>query len=98
MQQRRALRYSILALLVLGGVVNFLDRSALSVANTTMRGELHLSATQLGALLSAFSLADGLAQLPAGWLLDSFGARSVLSLGMLLCSVAQMTTEMVFGF
>src|SRR5579883_1486680 len=96
--QGRALRTAILALLVLGGVVNFLDRSALSVANTVIREELHLSGTQMGALLSAFSLAYGLAQLPAGWLLDRFGPRSVLSLGMLLWSVAQMTTGIVSGF
>ncbi len=63
-QQSRALRAAILTLLVLGGIVNFLDRSALSIANTTMRGDLHLSATQIGVLLSAFSLAYGLAQIP----------------------------------
>jgi sugar phosphate permease len=94
----RALRSIILALLVLGGTVNFLDRSALSVANTTMRGELHLSGTQIGALLSVFSLAYGLAQLPAGWLLDRIGPRSILSAGMLLWSLAQMATGMVSGF
>ncbi|QNI31362.1 MFS transporter [Alloacidobacterium dinghuense] len=94
----RAVRATILILLVLGGIVNFLDRSALSIANTTMRGDLHLSATEIGALLSAFSLAYGLAQLPAGWLLDSVGPRTVLSIGMLLWSVAQMATGMVSSF
>src|SRR5579885_2044208 len=96
--QGRALRTAILALLVLGGVVNFLDRSALSVANTVIREELHLSGTQMGALLSAFSLAYGLAQLPAGWLLDRFGARAVMSAGMLLWSEAQMATRDVSRF
>jgi MFS transporter, ACS family, L-galactonate transporter len=91
-QQSRALRAAILTLLVLGGIVNFLDRSALSIANTTMRGDLHLSATQIGALLSAFSLAYGLAQIPSGWMLDRIGPRTILSAGMLLWSVAQMAT------
>jgi sugar phosphate permease len=94
----RVLRIIILTLLVLGGIVNFLDRSALSVANTTMRGELHLSGTQIGALLSVFSLAYGLAQLPAGWLLDRVGPGPILSAGMLLWSLAQMATGMVSGF
>ena len=73
----RALRIAILALLVLGGIVNFLDRSALSIANTTMRIDLHLSATQIGALLSTFSLAYGLAQIPAGWMLDRIGPTAL---------------------
>jgi MFS family permease len=98
MQRSHPLRAAILALLVLGGIVNFLDRSALSVANTTLRGELHLSATQIGALFSAFSVAYGLAQLPAGWLLDRFGPRPVLGLSMLLWSAAQMATGAVSGF
>ena len=45
---RQLLRAAILTLLVLGGIVNFLDRSALSIANTTMRSELGFSATQIG--------------------------------------------------
>jgi sugar phosphate permease len=96
--QTRFIRAIILTLLVLGGIVNFLDRSALSVANTTMRADLHLSATQIGALLSAFSLAYGLAQVPAGWLLDRAGPKTILSAGMLLWSLAQMATGMVSGF
>jgi len=95
---RRALRATVLSLLVFGGIVNFLDRSALSIANTTLRADLHFSATQIGALLSIFSLAYGLAQIPAGWLLDRYGARLVLSAGMMLWSVAQMATGLVSGF
>jgi MFS family permease len=93
----RTLRNVVLALLVLGGIVNFLDRSALSIANTTMRSELGFTATQIGFLLSAFSLAYGLAQIPAGWLLDRYGARLVLSAGMMLWSLAQMATGAVSG-
>jgi len=94
----RVLRAGILVLLVLGGIVNFLDRSALSVANTTMRADLHLSATQIGALLSAFSLAYGFAQVPAGWLLDRVGPKAILSAGMLLWSFAQAATGVVSSF
>ena len=94
----RTLRVTVLSLLVLGGIVNFLDRSALSIANTTIRADLHFSATQIGALLSAFSLAYGLAQIPAGWLLDRYGARFILSAGMMLWSMAQMATGLVSSF
>jgi sugar phosphate permease len=87
-----------LCLLFLAGLVNFLDRSSLSIANTTIRAEMHLSATQMGWLLSAFSLAYGFAQLPLIGLLDRAGTRSVLGAGLLLWSTAQMLTGLVRGF
>jgi MFS family permease len=84
-----------LSLLFLAGVVNFLDRSSLSIANTTVRDEMHLSATQMGWLLSAFSLAYGVAQLPLIGLLDRAGTRKVLGGGLILWSAAQMLTGLV---
>lgn len=41
-------------LLFLAAVINYLDRSSLSVANLTIRRELGLNATEIGALLSVF--------------------------------------------
>ena len=87
-----------LSLLFLAGVVNFLDRSSLSIANSTVRAEMHLSATQMGWLLSAFSLAYGVAQLPLIGLLDRAGTRAVLGGGLILWSAAQMLTGLVGGF
>ena len=84
-----------LSLLFLAGVVNFLDRSSLSIANTTVRAEMHLNATQMGWLLSAFSFAYGLAQLPLIGLLDRVGTRAVLGGGLVLWSAAQMLTGFV---
>ncbi len=87
-----------LSLLFLAGVVNFLDRTSLSIANTTVRAEMHLSATQMGWLLSAFSLAYGIAQLPLIGLLDRAGTRKVLGGGLILWSAAQMLTGLVRTF
>ncbi|MDE1178816.1 MAG: MFS transporter [Edaphobacter sp.] len=84
-----------LSLLFLAGIVNFLDRSSLSIANTTVRQEMHLSATQMGWLLSAFSFAYGFAQLPLIGLLDRVGTRWVLGVGLTLWSAAQMLTGLV---
>ena len=86
-----------LSLLFLAGVVNFLDRSSLSIANTSVRAEMHLNATEMGWLLSAFSLAYGCAQLPLIGLLDRAGTRSVLGFGLVLWSTAQMLTGLVRG-
>lgn len=87
-----------LSLLFLAGVVNFLDRTSLSIANTTVRGEMHLSALQMGWLLSAFSLAYGVAQLPLIGMLDRVGTRAVLGGGLVVWSAAQMMTGFVMGF
>lgn len=43
-----------LTLLFIAGIVNFLDRSSLSVAGEAIRADLGLSATEFGVLLSAF--------------------------------------------
>jgi MFS family permease len=84
-----------LALLFFAGVVNFFDRSSLAVANTTVRADLHLSGTEIGWLLSAFSLAYGLSQLPLIALLARTGTRSVLGSGLALWSTAQLLTGFV---
>jgi len=87
-----------LSLLFLAGVVNFLDRTSLSVANSTVSAEMHLNATQMGWLLSAFSLAYGISQLPLVGLLDRAGTRSMLGGGLILWSTAQMLVGFVSTF
>ncbi|MEI6486814.1 MAG: MFS transporter [Sphingomonadales bacterium] len=84
-------------LLVCSGLVNYLDRSTLSIANSAVSAEMHLTASQMGFLLSAFSLPYALAQLPMGVLLDKMGARFTLGLGMLLWSIAQLGGGFVRG-
>jgi sugar phosphate permease len=79
-----------IAFLVVAGTINYLDRSTLSIANHSVSHELGLSASQMGVLLSAFSLAYAFSQLPVGALLDRFGSRVMLGLGMFLWSVAQL--------
>jgi len=85
-------------LLFFAAVINYLDRSSLSVANLTIREELGLSATQIGVLLSVFSLAYGIAQLPCGPLLDRKGPRIMLGLGMCFWSLFQAMSGMVHSF
>ncbi|MEQ5839910.1 MFS transporter [Paraburkholderia acidicola] len=86
----RRIQWVALAFLMLAGIVNYLDRSTLSIANHSVSGELGLSASQMGLLLSAFSFSYAFSQLPIGVLLDRFGARIMLGLGMLVWSVAQL--------
>jgi sugar phosphate permease len=58
------IRWVLVALLVIGGVVNYLDRATLSVANTTAAGEFGLNATEMGLLLAAFSWPYAIANSP----------------------------------
>jgi MFS family permease len=84
-----------LALLIGVGAVNYIDRASLSIAHGPILLALHLSETRMGALLSAFSIAYGLAQLPIGPLLDRFGARRVLGAGITLWSAAQVAVRWI---
>ncbi|AHY06372.1 MFS transporter [Serratia plymuthica] len=85
-------------LLFFAAIINFLDRSSLSVANSTIREEMGLSGTEIGLLLSAFSLAYGIAQLPCGLLLDRKGPRIMLGVGMFVWSVFQTLSGMIHNF
>ena len=97
-KDRRRHARIVLALLISSGVVNFLDRGSLSIANGPIRSDLHLSGGQMGALLSLFSLAYGFAQLPLGSLLDRFGTRLLLGVGLIVWSAAQGATALVRSF
>ncbi|KAA1013770.1 MFS transporter [Paraburkholderia panacisoli] len=88
-QRLKRIQVVAVVFLTVAGIVNYLDRSTLSIANHLVSQELHLSASQMGLLLSAFSLSYAFAQLPVGALLDRFGSRVMLGLGMLLWSLAQ---------
>ena len=72
--------------------INYVDRGNLATAAPLIQDELHLSATQLGFLLSAFFWTYVAAMTPAGWLAERFGARLVLAGGVLIWSVATLLT------
>src|SRR5258708_7800455 len=82
----------------IAGVINYIDRGSLAIANTTIRADLGISATRMGVLLSIFSLSYAISQLPMGILLDRFGERLVLGAGMFLWSLTQTATGFVRGF
>src|ERR1700675_2250196 len=99
-KSRRIARIQIFAVSILSiaGVINYVDRGSLAIANTTIRADLGISATRMGVLLSIFSLSYAISQLPMGILLDRFGERQVLGAGMFLWSLTQTATGFVRGF
>ena len=91
------LRNVAVALLVLAGCINFIDRSAVSIALPAIRADMRLSEGEAGLLLSAFAWSYALAQLPAGSLVDRLGARMALASGLAAWSSVQMATSLVTG-
>jgi MFS family permease len=85
-------------LLTLVLLINYIDRGNLATAGPLLLNELKLSPTQFGTLLSAFYIAYAAAMVPAGWLADRYGAKSVLGFGVAIWSVATLLTGFVSGF
>jgi len=87
-----------IALLIVSGSINYVDRATLAVGLPLIRQELGLSLTQSGFLLSAFLWTYAVSQLPAGALIDRLGARCMLSAGLALWSLAQVLGGLVANF
>ncbi|MDP2919695.1 MAG: MFS transporter [Dehalococcoidia bacterium] len=69
-----------------------------------IRDELSLNYTQAGVVISAFSITSGIAQLPAGWLADRFGARLMVLISVsgvavagLLVGLSQTYLQLIAG-
>jgi MFS family permease len=92
------IRWFFIALLVLGGIVNYLDRGTLSIANTTIAAEFHLNAIEMGLLLSAFAWPYAIANLPAGYLVDKFGPKRMYAWAAIAWSVVSMVTALANSF
>lgn len=83
-------RYVILALLFAVTAFSYGDRVVLSIAGVSFAKNLRLDPLHVGYILSAFSWAYVVAQLPAGGLLDRYGARMVYGISILgwsLCAL-----------
>jgi ACS family D-galactonate transporter-like MFS transporter len=92
--------WTVVALLVFSVVINYVDRSNLSLAVPILEKQFSISALQAGELLGAFSWTYALAQLLglSGWLADRFHAGWVLFLGYLLWSLATAATGLTASF
>ena len=71
-------RYGVLAFLSLACSSAYLTRHCMSVANTTIQRELHLTTEQMGWILSMFMLGYLFCQVPGGWLGTRWGGRIAL--------------------
>ncbi len=68
-------RIGILALLAIGTMINYLDRTVLGIAAPKLTAELGIDPAIMGILFSAFARTYALAQIPGGLFLDRFGNK-----------------------
>ncbi|MGH3642091.1 MAG: MFS transporter [Mycobacterium sp.] len=94
-RHRGRLRWGIIGLAFAGFAVNNIDRSAIAVALPFMGEDLHLTPTVEGIILGWFFLVYALCLLPAGSLVDRFGARLVYGAGGIIWAVATLATAAV---
>jgi MFS family permease len=92
--------WRVLALLVISGLLNYIDRANLSVGATNIQAELHISDYHLGRLLGAFFITYAACQFLgiAGWLVDRFNVSWVLATGFFLWSGATAITGAATAF
>jgi ACS family D-galactonate transporter-like MFS transporter len=92
-----ATQHFMLALVVGAMMINYLDRSNLSVAAPLITKEFGLGPVQMGVLFSAFAWTYAFANLPTGYLMDWFGTRVVYGIALLGWSVATALQSLCSG-
>src|ERR1700712_919804 len=90
-------RFRIMGLLFVTVVINYLDRSNVSIAAPSLTTEFHLDPVQLGLVFSAFSWTYTAFQLPGGWLVDRVHPRILYPVIIMLWSLATLTMGLANG-
>lgn len=91
-------RWVPISFLFAGGMINYMDRSALSVAAPLVMKDLRLDAAQLGIVSSSFFAGYALFTLIGGYAADLFGPKRVFELSMSTWSVFCGLTAAAVGF
>ena len=81
-----------------GGMINYMDRSALSIAAPLIMRDLRLDTVQLGFIFSSFFAGYALFNFLGGYASDVFGPKRVFTVAMTLWSVFCGLTAAAVGF
>jgi ACS family hexuronate transporter-like MFS transporter len=98
MQLFGTVRWAVVGLLFLGGMINYLDRAALSIAAPFITKELDLSPSELGIVFSVFFFGYAAFCFVGGYASDRLGARNVFGIASIVWSVFCGLTAAVFSF
>ncbi|MBU3023654.1 MFS transporter [Aestuariibacter sp. A3R04] len=88
-------RYNILLLIFISVVINYMDRTNISVAASAMSDELSLSAVQMGLVFSAFGWTYSILQIPGGIAVDVVKARVLYPFILVAWSLATLVQGFV---
>ncbi|MFB6836989.1 MFS transporter [Streptomyces sp. NPDC056361] len=91
-------RWQVVVLLFVAVVINYVDRSSLSVALPVVAKEFDFDAGVSGLVLGAFFWTYAVFQIPCGRLVDRFGARRVLAVAAVAWSLVTMATGLSSGW
>jgi len=83
--------------IAIGVIINYFDRINMSVATEPLTKEFHLTAGQMGILLSAFAWSYAILQIPAGALLDKIGVKWIERICTIIWSIACFITAIASG-
>jgi len=91
-------RWQLVLLLFIAGIINYLDRSALSVAAPLVTKDLDLTPGDLGLIFSSFFVGYSIFNFIGGWASDKLGGKRVFTLAMGVWSTFCALTAASTGF
>jgi len=90
-ERRTHYRWVVLVLIFLIYTIASADRANIGIAIPFIKAEFGLSNTEVGAIVSLFSLTYGIFQIPSAFLVQRLGVRTVMPLFMILTSILTAT-------
>lgn len=90
-------RWFVVLTLFAAMLINYLDRSALSIAAPLLSKEFDLTPSEMGMVFSSFFVGYAIFNLVGGYIADKYGARVVLAGSMLIWSAFCGLTTMATG-
>ncbi|HEV2272643.1 MAG TPA: MFS transporter [Acidobacteriaceae bacterium] len=91
-------RFLVAAMLFVIVVINFLDRSNLSIVAPQLSGSLHLDPIRMGLVFSGFGWTYAALQIPAGWLVDRIHPRLLYCAVLALWSIGTFALGLAGSF
>jgi MFS transporter, ACS family, D-galactonate transporter len=93
----RGLRWWMFSFFILVMIINYIDRSSISIAMPLISKEFHINSVTIGIILSSFSWTYALMQLPGGWLVDKLKPRKVVTTSLIGWGIAEAVTGLATG-
>lgn len=98
MHKKKNYRWTILTMLFIAMIINYVDRAALSIAMPFITQEYHLTPSEKGMIFSSFFIGYALFCFVGGYLADRYGPKRVLTYAMSGWSILCGLTALAFNF